>query len=117
LESGTDSNVARFVKLPAEFFVQRKPLLEFGQGSPDFAIETLTRCVCIASMAAFDHWTEVLRCPDCSLAGVATLSQGTTDNFATNIDVIPAGFRAVSSHYGDTFFCEACNRPATASTK
>jgi hypothetical protein len=63
----------------------------------------------LVTMAVFEHWTEVLRCPNCGLTGVANLSQGA----AIVIDTISEGFRAVSSEYGDTFLCEGCNRPAT----
>jgi hypothetical protein len=60
-------------------------------------------------MAVFEHWTEVLRCPNCGLTGVANLSQVA----AIVIDTISEGFKAVSSEYGDTFLCQGCNRPAT----
>jgi hypothetical protein len=60
-------------------------------------------------MAVFEHWTEVLTCPNCGLTGVANLSQVA----AIVIDAISEGFKAVSSEYGDTFLCEGCNRPAT----
>jgi hypothetical protein len=65
------------------------------------------------------QWTEVLRCPHCGLAGVASLSQGNGDgdDFAIIIDSLPSGFKTVSSQYGDTFFCESCNRAASANVK
>jgi hypothetical protein len=68
-------------------------------------------------MTVSDQWTEVLRCPHCALAGVASLSQGNADSSAIIIYNLPSGFRNVSSQYGDTFFCESCNRAASASTK
>jgi hypothetical protein len=68
-------------------------------------------------MAALDHWTEVLRCSFCTLTGVASLSQATTDGLAIVVDDLPSGFKAVSSEYGDTFFCAACNRAATTIIK
>ena len=63
-------------------------------------------------MTVSDHWTEILRCPDSALTGVAVLSQpkGSESVF---FEELPAGFRAVSTKYGDTFYCEACNRPAS----
>jgi len=67
-------------------------------------------------MAAAENWTEVLRCPACALTGVASLSQS-KDNSALVIDSLPAGFKAVSSQYGDTFYCKACNRPASTRIK
>jgi hypothetical protein len=68
-------------------------------------------------MPVSDQWTEVLRCPHCALAGVASLSQSTGDGFAIIVDSLPSGFKNVSSQYGDTFFCDSCNRAASASTK
>jgi hypothetical protein len=68
-------------------------------------------------MTVSDQWTEVLRCPHCALAGVASLSQGDSESSAIIVDNLPSGFRNVSSQYGDTFFCESCNRAASASTK
>jgi hypothetical protein len=66
----------------------------------------------LRQMTVSEHWTEVLRCPDCALTGVAVLSQpkGSDSVF---VETLPAGFKAVTSKYGDTFYCEACNRPAS----
>jgi hypothetical protein len=64
-------------------------------------------------MAAFEHWTEVLRCPNCGLTGLANLSQPEHAGAGIVIDAMSEGFKAISSQYGDTFFCEGCNRPAT----
>ena len=66
-------------------------------------------------MTVSDQWTEILRCRNCAATGVAILSQN--GNEAVFIKMLPAGFKAVSSEYGDTFFCEACNRPAGTSLK
>ena len=66
-------------------------------------------------MTVSDHWTEILRCPDCALTGVAILSQPKGSETVL-IETLPAGFRAVSTKYGDTFYCEACNRPASGMT-
>jgi hypothetical protein len=63
-------------------------------------------------MTVFDHWTEVLRCPDCELTGVAVLSLPTGSN-SVLVETMPAGFKAVTSTYGDTFYCVACDRPAS----
>jgi hypothetical protein len=68
-------------------------------------------------MAASDHWTEILRCPFCALTGVASLSQGTTGGLAIVVDELSSGFKAVSSEYGDTFFCSACNRAAATTLR
>jgi hypothetical protein len=64
-------------------------------------------------MTVSDQWTEILRCGNCAATGVASLSQGGNDA----IVISTAGFRAFSSEYGDTFYCEACNRPAGTSLK
>jgi hypothetical protein len=66
-------------------------------------------------MAVSDQWTEILRCRTCALTGVASLSQN--GNNAVSVKKLPAGFKAVSSEYGDTFYCEGCNRPAGTSLK
>jgi hypothetical protein len=64
-------------------------------------------------MAAFEHWTEILICPNCGLTGVANLSEPKHVGTASSVDHITEGFRAVSSPYGDTFYCESCDRAAT----
>ena len=65
-------------------------------------------------MTVSDQWTEILRCSNCAATGVASLSQGGN---ALVISSLPVGFKAVSSEYGDTFYCEGCNRPAGTSLK
>jgi hypothetical protein len=55
-------------------------------------------------MTVSDQWTEIWRCRYCALTGVASLSQNGND--AAVIKMLPAGFRAASSEYGDTFYCE-----------
>ena len=64
-------------------------------------------------MATLNTWTEVLRCKHCGSIGVARLSQRNEFAPALVVDQMPAGFGAVSSEYGDTFFCKACGRAAT----
>jgi hypothetical protein len=66
-------------------------------------------------MTVSDQWTEILRCQSCAMTGVASLSQNS--NGTVIINKLPAGFKAVSSEYGDTFYCKACNRPAGTSLK
>lgn len=66
-------------------------------------------------MIVSDRWTEILRCSSCAVTGVASLSQESTGSILIN--ELPAGFKAVSTEYGDTFFCEACSRPAGTSLK
>jgi uncharacterized Zn finger protein len=67
----------------------------------------------LATMVAFESWTEVLRCPNCGLTGVANLSQPKHVAAVIVIDTMSQGFKAISSQYGDTYFCEGCDRPAT----
>jgi hypothetical protein len=84
---------------------------KFGAGAT--LAETFAAQARIPVMTVFEHWMEVLRCLNCGLAGLANLSQPKQVGDAIVIDNISEGFRAVSSQYGDTFFCEDCNRPAT----
>jgi len=65
-------------------------------------------------MIALDYWTEVLRCPVCASTGVAHLSQKFGEMV---VETVPQDFDAVSSQYGETFYCKACNRPASTSLK
>lgn len=64
-------------------------------------------------MTVSDRWTEILRCPACALTGVAVLSLR-ADGTRT-IRSLPDGFEAVSTEYGDTFHCCACDRAASTS--
>ena len=63
-------------------------------------------------MTVSDKWTEVLRCPACALTGVAVLSMEAS--ITVVIEFLPQGFKAMSSEYGDTFSCRACDRAASA---
>jgi uncharacterized Zn finger protein len=67
----------------------------------------------ILVIMSFECWTEVLRCPNCGLTGVANLSQPKHADAVIVIDTISQGFKATSSQYGDTYLCEGCDRPAT----
>jgi hypothetical protein len=53
--------------------------------------------------------------PECALAGVASLSQ--PEDAAEARVSIPDGFKRVTTEYGDTFFCVACDRPARATIR
>jgi hypothetical protein len=64
-------------------------------------------------MTASTHWTEILRCATCGLTGVACLAQSNNLAAIVVINKMPNGFIAIASEYGDTFFCEVCNRAAT----
>ena len=66
-------------------------------------------------METTQTWIEILRCRLCAATGVAWLRHDGDGMIIINM--LPAGFRAVSTEYGDTFFCEACNLPAGTSLK
>jgi hypothetical protein len=68
-----------------------------------------------SAMGALEKWTEVLRCPHCTLTGTADLAQKAHGIVQTLR--LPAGFKIVSTEYGDTFYCKACNRPARTTLK
>jgi len=53
-----------------------------------------------------------LRCANCALTSVAILSQPKGGE-SVFVETLPTGFRSVVTKYGDTFYCEACNRPAS----
>jgi hypothetical protein len=72
--------------------------------------ETVAARTRIPVMTAFEHWTEVLRCPNCGLTGVANLSQPKHVGAAIVIDAMSEGFKTVSSQY-----CEWPNGCSTAS--
>ena len=55
-----------------------------------------------------DHWTENLRCPKCRNTGIASLSQGEEDDTPT-VQVVPEGFKSVTTQYGPDFRCGACD--------
>jgi hypothetical protein len=61
-------------------------------------------------MTVSERWTEVLRCPACASTAVATLSQPRLGQLV--VEKLPPEFKAVSSEYGDTFYCSACDRAA-----
>jgi hypothetical protein len=52
-----------------------------------------------------------IRCPLCSLAGIATLRD--SNQAETVIIRIPEGFKVISSAGGDKIYCAACNGPAS----
>ena len=69
----------------------------------------------IRAMGVSEKWTEVLKCPHCALIGTADLFQN--GRGIVQALRLPAGFKVVSSEYGDTFDCEACNLPARTTLK
>jgi hypothetical protein len=44
--------------------------------------------------------------------GASRLSQPENRVFDFNVDAIPPGFKVVRLEFGETFFCQACDRPA-----
>jgi hypothetical protein len=63
-------------------------------------------------MIALDQWTELLTCSNCGMSGSAQLSQPEKRVYDFSVEAIPAGFKVVRLEFGETFYCEACNRPA-----
>ena len=63
-------------------------------------------------MTAPNQWTELLTCSTCRMSGLARLSQPGERAFDFSVEAIPTGFKVVRLKFGDTFYCEACDRPA-----
>jgi hypothetical protein len=63
-------------------------------------------------MSASDQWTELLTCSNCGMSGSARLSKPETRAYDFSVEAVPAGFKVVRLEFGETFYCEACNRPA-----
>jgi hypothetical protein len=57
-----------------------------------------------------DAWNEDLRCPNCSKAGTASLSQGDNADVPT-VHTVPDGFKVVHTPYGPDFRCATCDIP------
>ena len=94
-------------------YEDRRPIVPKNRSIRCYPIKgTLGRSADVESMTVSDHWTEVLRCPNCALTGVAVLSQPNGSD-SVLVETLPAGFKAVTSKYGDTFYCVACDRPAS----
>jgi len=60
-------------------------------------------------MNVFDLQAEAVRCPDCALVGIASLTEKSS---ATKIKRLPKGFKIITTDEGDQIYCAACNRPA-----
>jgi hypothetical protein len=58
----------------------------------------------IRLMPSREIWSEFLTCPKCGGSGKARLSQR-EEAFSIRIESVPAGFDAVISEFGVTFFC------------
>ena len=52
-----------------------------------------------------DVWKETLRCPVCLKTGTASLSQDNGDT--PTIQLVPDGFKVVSTRHGPDFYCGA----------
>ena len=63
-------------------------------------------------MTALNRWTELLTCPNCGAAGSAQLSQRKNRAYDFSVDAIPPGFKVVRLEFGETFYCQACDRRA-----
>jgi len=60
-------------------------------------------------MNVFGLQAEAVRCPDCALVGIASLTEKSS---ATKIKRLPKGFKVITTDEGDQIYCAACNRPA-----
>ena len=60
-------------------------------------------------MNVFDLQAEAVRCPDCALVGIASLTEKSS---ARKIKRLPKGFKVITTDEGDQIYCAACNRPA-----
>ena len=58
-------------------------------------------------MNVFDLQAEAVRCPDCALVGIASLT-----GEKSKIKRLPKGFKVITTDEGDQIYCAACNRPA-----
>jgi hypothetical protein len=63
-------------------------------------------------MTASNQWTELLTCSNCRTSGLVRLSQSEKRPYDFSVEAIPAGFKVVRLEFGETFYCEACDRPA-----
>jgi hypothetical protein len=63
-------------------------------------------------MIVCDQWTELLACSNCGTSGPARFSRPENRAYDFSVEAVPAGFKVVRLEFGDTFYCEACNRPA-----
>jgi hypothetical protein len=63
-------------------------------------------------MTAPNQWTELLTCSNCGMSGSASFSKPEKRAYDFSVEAIPTGFKVVRMEFGETFYCEACNRPA-----
>ena len=63
-------------------------------------------------MQAGNKWTELLTCPACGQSGILYLSQPEGRVYDFSVEAAPAGFKVVSTEYGETFFCGVYDRQA-----
>jgi hypothetical protein len=63
-------------------------------------------------MIVSNRWTELLTCSNCGISGSAHLSRPEKRAYDFDVETIPVGFKVVRLEYGDTLYCEACNRLA-----
>jgi len=59
------------------------------------------------AVAMKDQWNETLRCPVCDKTGRASLSQDNGDT--PTIQLVPDGFKVVSTRHGPDFYCGVCD--------
>jgi hypothetical protein len=59
-------------------------------------------------------WIELLTCQKCGRSELVHLSQPEGSAHGMSVDTMPGGFKIAGHELGEAFFCEACDRPATA---
>ena len=64
-------------------------------------------------MTGRDHWTESLNCAKCAKTGTVKFSQANGRAFHEGdqdirVDLVPIGFKAVLTEFGNSFYCDTC---------
>jgi hypothetical protein len=94
--------------------VRKMRLVPFGTGHGKkgqhaywngFRVPNFARFDTVAAMK--DQWNETLRCPLCDKTGRASLSQDNGDT--PTIQLVPDGFKVVSTRHGPDFYCGVCD--------
>lgn len=86
---------------------------------PQIRLDHAFAAVHICRMTARDRWTEVLRCPSCTVTGSAVLSQANANSQAyhdgdqkISVEQSPSAFRIVMTEFGCEFYCCDCGAQA-----
>jgi hypothetical protein len=68
-------------------------------------------------MTGRDRWIERLDCQKCGKTGTAQFSQANGQAFHDGdqdirVDLVPIGFKVVSTEFGSSFYCASCGTSA-----